>query len=186
MEATLLTLAIRRCSAKASTTRQSLALVSPKSTSRFELRENFTTLNLLTVVHSNCQCLECDKYYSPRVLLMLTHLSGASLCQLSPSLWGQEATWHLLQLKKCTISDRALQVQRLPSHVLQSISSIKSLALWLFEIHMCAEVGLVLLLYQACSATKSSMQACLTSLTFTNVTSIRIPKARLKNQIRSG
>ena len=60
MEAAL-TLAIRRCSSKASTTRQSLALVSPKSTSRFELRENFTTLNLLSVVHSNCQCLECDK-----------------------------------------------------------------------------------------------------------------------------
>ena len=67
MEATL-TLAIRRCSSKASTTRQSLALVSPKSTSRFELRENFTTLNLLSVVHSKVSWMR-QEYYSPRVLL---------------------------------------------------------------------------------------------------------------------
>jgi hypothetical protein len=165
-----------------------LALVSPKSTSRFELRENFTTLNLLSVVHSNCQCLECDK----------STIAQGFFCADSPE-WcvplstltvsvGSRGNMAFAPAKKCAISDRALQVQRLPSHVLQSISSIESLALWLFEIlQIC-----VLRLELFCSATKLAplprVQCRHAWLLWHLLISlpIRIPKARLKNQIRSG
>ena len=96
------------------------------------------------------KCLECDK----------STIAQGFFCADSPE-WcvplstltvsvGSRGNMAFAPAKKCAISDRALQVQRLPSHVLQSISSIESLALWLFEIlQIC-----VLRLELFCSATK--------------------------------
>lgn len=184
MEATL-TLAIRRCSSKASTTRQSLALVSPKSTSRFELRENFTTLNLLSVVHSKVSWMR-QEYYSPRVLLCwLTWVVRPSVN--FDRLCGVKRQHGICSSKK--------NAQSVTEHCkfsvaisCASVNLIDSLALWLFEIlQIC-----VLRLELFCSATKLAplprVQCRHAWLLWHLLISlpIRIPKARLKNQIRSG